>query len=243
MSSYMYLKVFNVRHDDNFVSCFLPDVCMNSLKCLSECQGILEIAPSEHLSKTERKKIENYTSYIDSIYVSSILKSDLEKLEQLDIFYTIKPDLGKEAVFIKINDNFNDNLKKIKQYFENFVKEETIEPSEYTPDMFYEVYIEEPKQYNGLVYDEQNFSFALSKYEKQFEELIEKRIKYKQLLTSLDYLKLSPDEKENIDSEVAILDEDITTVNQKIAACNKVLSLFEIAYEYNSETLIYIYED
>jgi hypothetical protein len=53
----MYLKVFNVRHDDNFVSCFLSNVCMDSLKCLSECQGVLEIAPSEHLSNSLLTKL------------------------------------------------------------------------------------------------------------------------------------------------------------------------------------------
>lgn len=235
MSSYIYIKIFNVNHEKKSVNYFLPDVCMNSLKHLSECRGVLEVDPSEHISKKEREKIKNYTSYTDNVYVASIFKSDLEKLKKLNIRYTLKTDLENEVIFLKSEND----IEKVKSFN---VDTSVIFSAIENKDKVYAVYLEESKQLDGLLYDEQSFINILMKYEKKLKELTERQIKCKQILMSIDYMKLTSDEKENVDNEIAVLDEDVAEINAKITTCHKVLGLFEVACEYDCETFIFAYE-
>ena len=232
MSSYIYVKVFNVNREDNSVQCFLPDIAMNSLKSLAECRSRLEIDPLYNIPKIVSDKIEKYTEYTDDVYVATINKTDLEKLKEQNIDYTIKTSLEDEVVFLKLEDD----IEKVKSL--NVDTGAVLKHS----DKFYVVYFAEKKHFDGELYNEQCFESALMDYENKLEKLFEKKVKCNQALISVDYMKLSSEEKENVNDEMGDIDEDIIFLKSKIAACQKVLGLFEVAFDYDYETLIFVYE-
>ena len=103
--------------------------------------------------------------------------------------------------------------------------------------------VEERGYGQGQFYDQNSFYSLEKDLKKKYKELIIKRYEWERMKTSLEYCKLSDEEKENVSSEFEYLDEDIQETEFQIIAINQFCGILEMYGDYDTKVVAYIYCD
>lgn len=212
------------------------------LKSLCDLRGCLDEAiPTAKLSDEDHeilKKMTREYDYHNYDYFGSVTKETFAALDfptrfVADENHGIKPGylVGKEDTkkisCVSVDDWINTptvelDEKYIKIYTESFAERGNGRGGFYTVDCFY-----------GLR------EAILENYKK----VIAKQQGWEELQNSLDYLKLSDEEKENVSSQFEYLDEEIEEVENKLVAINQVIGVLQFFEDFEVEVVAYIYYD
>ena len=103
--------------------------------------------------------------------------------------------------------------------------------------------VEERGYGQGQFYDQNSFYSLEKDLKKKYKELIIKRYEWERMKTSLEYCKLSDEEKENVSSEFEYLDEDIQETEFQIIAINQFCGILEMYSDYDTKVVAYVYCD
>ena len=76
-----------------------------------------------------------------------------------------------------------------------------------------------------------------------YKKVIEKQHDWEKLQNSLDYLKLSEEEKENVSSQFEYLEEEIEYVKNNLVAINQVIGALQLFEDYDTQVVAFIYSD
>lgn len=87
------------------------------------------------------------------------------------------------------------------------------------------VYYKHKNNYNGKFYDYKSFIDKKKELDAEYKKHLEKKFFSENLLKSLDYMKLSEEEKENVNETFLYVDENIEETEAQIAACNYFITL------------------
>lgn len=90
-----------------------------------------------------------------------------------------------------------------------------------------------------LVFDKRVFEIKLGKYNEAYKKAMATSFKFEEHLNSLEYLKLSPEEKDNVLQETSYIEEDLSTLSRQIRTCSFIIDYIE-AYDYDGEVVIMI---
>lgn len=224
----------------------------NGWKCL--------VANKYHLPL--KQLCENRSQIDDNIFPCDLSDDDKKSLEELvhEHDYEEEVFIGKieEEVFLGMNlscfhkgeklmVNEEDVEKVQKKCIElkDYVNLDSKEVEEKYVDVYY-IKIEERGYGNGRFYNVESFSTFIENLEDRLLELNKKKETKERIESSLDYLKLSCQEKQNVMDEFDYLDEDILETKSRLSAANTVVSVLEFFSEDDfsyKDMVVYLFSD
>ena len=150
---------------------------------------------------------------------------------------------GKEPIPIVF---YEDDFRELETIISKIDKNIII--TDLNVDKLSSVFVRLKNYYNGNFYDVNSFDEIIKSSKQKLKEIEENKRKWKEISTSLDYLKLSQDEKENVwkSFEYEIEDENnyYTYKLQSAEMLKYTLSLFSDIYnDSNDNVYFYIYSD
>ena len=99
-----------------------------------------------------------------------------------------------------------------------------------------------PRGYNGSFYDARSFYDYSSKMFDHLEKLLVEKADWERTRKSLDYQKLSEEEKANVGDEYECLDEDITEYRCKYEAAVSMANILDFySKEYGTKVVAYMF--
>lgn len=106
----------------------------------------------------------------------------------------------------------------------------------------YNIFVEMPYTYQGgKLLNVDSLKESLETYTKMLEKAKVKKAKWEETQTSLDYLKLSSEEKENVLESFTYVDEDIEYAECAIAALNQMIGTLELFSNYDEPAYLYVF--
>lgn len=205
-------------------------------KALCSNRGTLDstITPAL-LSDEDRKeleKLESQNNVAENDLVATVRKSDWEKIVDEPGFSHYTATNGSEVSFF-----VDDKSATIAKKYDVNSAEYLNAVADKKEKEFLHIYQRKiiPRGYGGNFYDANSFSaFAEKKYN-ELASLIAKKARWEKIKSSFRYLKLSDEEKENVDSAFEYLDEDIVDCRSKYEAAISMMNILDF-YESKSET-------
>lgn len=94
---------------------------------------------------------------------------------------------------------------------------------------------------SGAYYDVSSFVELKKEIVDQFKELIVKKDHFDKLRQSLEYLRLSPDEKQNVLDEEDSVVEELLNVESKLEALTSIIAVLDVYAEYDEFAVAFIY--
>lgn len=212
-------------------------------KTLCSLRGTLDDDIEEaSLTKEDRdtlELLEKKNDIVVSDYVATVSKEDWEKLNK-------EPDF--ESSF-----NGDENRFYISCAFEETVKKHQVDgaiilktPENEREKKFVSVYKKNKisRGYNGNFYDSSSFFRYADKVLERLKELIVDKANWEKTRKSLDYLKLSLEEKQNVDEEFQYIEEEIEETLSKYNAAISMAGVLEFyEKEYYTSVVAYMYGD
>lgn len=89
------------------------------------------------------------------------------------------------------------------------------------------------------LFDKRGFETKLEKYSNAYKKAIITNFKFEEHLNSLEYLKLPPEEKDNVLQEASYIEEELNTLSRQIRTCSFIIDYIE-AYDYDGEVVILV---
>lgn len=199
----------------------------------------------------------------DVIYPCSLSNEDKDALRALlqEYNYQTKTFIGKvdrdvwsELDVCSFLDNEGniiinqEDVEKVQEKcldYQDYIRMEDAEKEGYL-DIYY--YKEEERGYGqGCFYDVKSFNYFIDSKEEKLQTLLNKKRRRSEIENSLDYLKLSCEEKSNVMEEFDYLDEDIDETKSALDAANMVVSVLkffsEKEYDDYGDIVIYLFSD
>ena len=106
------------------------------------------------------------------------------------------------------------------------------------------IYVKKRLSYNGNLYDSQSFINYINQQQNELKKLYEQKYEYSNIKKSINYLKLSYEEKENIDNSFNFIDGDIEYSTNTIRVAQSILDIGEYLVDtFDNDILYYIYFD
>lgn len=133
--------------------------------------------------------------------------------------------------------------EEIKKYSndEPDIKEYLATPEEERNKKYVELYYKVKISHfddNGNFYNIGSFASVRDKLEREYKDILKKKFKYEELKSSLDYLKLSDEEKENVNSEYDYLDEELEETEYKLNAAISIISILDFFDDYKTDEVV-----
>lgn len=199
----------------------------------------------------------------DEIYIDDNSLNELNKNNTFYYTYKFIGLLEKEKInsssyinkYIEQNKKHNDNdgITFIDEDFDtletyiNDIKKETTNELIKNHENYYDVYVRVKMYYKGDFYNSSSFDKIISESKEELKLIEKNRNKWEEISTSLDFLKLTQEEKENVFSsfEYKINDEDNYFENRLHSAemLKHTLELFTDFDDKENDVLFYIYSD
>ena len=249
MSWYIGVDIYTKKKNENWKPAMISNYWLMA-KNLCDSRGALSSEiESAKLSDTDRKcleDVERLNNIIEDELVATIHKESWKSIieEPGFRFHTSAPEGGGLAQFYI---DFDDNeAAKIAEGYDVDPKEYIEASADKRESDYISIYRKKitPRGYNGDFYDAKSFYGYASKVFDHLEELLAKKTEYKNLQKSLDYMKLSEEEKENVNSEYECLDEDIEEYRCKYEAAISMANILDFYQkDYDDEVVAYIYGD
>jgi hypothetical protein len=212
------------------------------LKSLCGSRGYLSASiPTAKLSDEDHEILKTLTreyDYHSYDYFGSVTKETFESLDFPTRFvedkengikpgYLVSKENAEKISCVSPEEWLNTpteelDTKYIKIYTESFTERGCGRGDFYTVDCFYDLR-----------------ETILEDYKK----VIAKQHDWEKLQGSLDYLKLSEEEKENVSSQFEYLDEEIEEIENRLVAINQVIGALQLFEDYDTQVVAFIYSD
>ena len=238
MSWYMFFDIYTKKKDSDWV-CQLHGVEYSQLKSLCDNRGCLSdsISPTK-LGDVDYKTLKELTrdyDYHEFVYQGCLRSEDWKDTDVRSV--VIETDDKRGGLLVD-----KENLSKIKFLdVKDFMMLSEAEKKSCV-NIYTEKYTERGDG-RGEFYSISSFSEIKDKIFNKLEELFAKKSRWKALQESLDYLKLSSEEKQNVSDEYEWLDEEIEHVENKLASVSQIIGVMEAFNDFNTEVVAYIYSD
>lgn len=238
MSWYMFFDIYTKKKDSDWV-CQLHEVEYSQLKSLCDNRGCLSdsISPTK-LGDVDYKTLKELTrdyDYHEFVYQGCLRSEDWKDTDVRSV--VIETDDKRGGLLVD-----KENLSKIKFLdVKDFMMLSEAEKKSCV-NIYTEKYTERGDGRGGF-YSISSFSEIKDKIFNKLEELFTKKSRWKALQESLDYLKLSPEEKQNVSDEHERLNEEIEHVENKLASVSQIIGVMEAFDDFNTEVVAYIYSD
>lgn len=241
MSWYMCMDIYTKKKGYDWQN-KVNSVEYSWLKNLCGSRGYLdETIPTAKLSDEDHeilKKMTREYDYHSYNYFGSVTKETFATLDFPTKFIEdnengIKPGYlvskeNAEKISCAPSDKVLNTLKEeldqkyIKIYTESFTERGYGRGEFYTVDCFYNLR-------ETLLED--------------YKKVIKKQHDWEKLQNSLNYLKLSEEEKENVSLQFEYLDEEIEEVENKLVSINQVIGALQLFEDYDTQVVAFIYSD
>jgi len=241
MSWYMCMDIYTKKKDDCWQN-RINSVEYSWLKNLCDSRGCLDEAiPTAKLSDEDHEILKALTreyDYHSYDYFGSVTKETFASLDFPTRFiedeengikpgYLVSKENAEKISCVSPEEWLNTpteelDTKYIKIYTESFTERGYGRGEFYTVDCFYNLR-----------------ETILEDYKK----VIEKQHDWEKLQNSLDYLKLSEEEKENVSSQFDYLDEEIEEVETRLISINLVIGALQLFEDYDTQVVAFIYSD
>ena len=236
MSSYMFMDIYtkkngfweNVVHDKEFF--YLKN--LTSTRC--HLSDEIENAPLSEEDFNELEKLTHNYDIHEFEFHGSVEKENWEKLgiEATPYKGTSFPD--EEGLLISAED-----LKKI-HFIDPFSKEDE-EYKKLDDSQVVKIYTEKvsARGYGNInFYNVESFSKYRDKKLLEYQELLFKKKHFEDMQKTLDYCKLSSEEKENVLSETEWLEEELNDILWQIRSADCVIGAIELFNDYDSNDTV-----
>ena len=241
MSWYMCMDIYTKKKGCDWqnkvnsveYSC-LKNLC-GSRGCLDETIPVAKLSDEDHEILKKMTREYDYHSYD---YFGSVTKETFATFDFPTTFITDEEHGNKPGYLVS-----KENAEKIS----------CISPEEYlnTPteeldQKYIKIYTEsftERGYERGEFYTVDCFYNLLETILKNYKKVIEKQHDWEKLQNSLDYLKLSEEEKENVSSQFEYLEEEIEYVKNNLVAINQVIGALQLFEDYDTQVVAFIYSD
>lgn len=212
----------------------------NFLKNLSSYRNCMENIEGAPLSEEDYEELEKLTHKYDDFeydFQGSIILKDWIELGIDGKAY--EAESGEKSFIIDKSD-----LEKCKEKFLSF--EELIKIRNSENDFEYvNIYIEKtsPRGYYNGFYNISSFENYREKISEEFNKLLIKKNDLQRVQSSIEYLKLSSEEKENVMSDVSSNEEALKDVDWQLRTVDYVIGIFELfGNEYETQNAVmYVY--
>lgn len=198
------------------------------------------------------KVAHDYTASTSKEFLGQVLKEKIADYSKLDdwIAAAAKYNEGHAKGETPIVLSVARDEKEIKEIFE--MLDGDIDINEYSKksedercaynEARYNVFVEIPYFYKGgKLVNSDCLKDSLATYTKMLEKAKAKKAKWETMQTSLDYLKLSGEEKENVLESFAYVDEDIEYTESAVAALNQMIGTLELFSNYDETAYLYVF--
>lgn len=200
------------------------------------------------------KEAVAYSSSYYTEYIGQILKEKIADIPNLNSWIKNAEKRksscakGEEPILLSSKNDKEDIEKLYAMLDKDFNYVEYMKLSDEEKNAYnkarYNVYIEVPYYYRGgKLISAECLKEAQVTYTKALEKAKAKKAKWEEMQISMDYLKLSPEEKDNIRDSFEYVDEDIEYNDYAVSAINKMiytLEFFNSAY-YDETAYLYVY--
>lgn len=207
---------------------------------------------TEYYDNELLKEAIDYTASTSKEFLGQVLKEKIAGYAKLDkwIAAATKYDEGHAKGETPIVLSTVTDEKEIKEIYEildgdidiNEYAKKTEDEKEAYNAARYNVFVEMPYTYrNGKLLNAAGLKESLETYTKMLEKAKAKKAKWEEMQTSLDYLKLSGEEKENVSESFTYVDEDIEYTEYAIAALNQMIGTLELFSNYDESAYLYVF--
>ena len=241
MSWYMCMDIYTKKKDDCWQN-KVNSVEYSWLKSLCDTRGYLnDSIPTAKLSDEDHEILKKMTrdyDYHSYDYFGSVTKETFENLDVPTKFIEDKENGIKSGYLVA-----KENTEKISCVSpEEWLNTPTKELDEKYVKIYTESFTERGCGH-GEFYTVDCFYNLREKTLEDYKKVITKQYEWEKLQSSLDYLKLSDEEKENVSSQFEYLDEEIAETENKLVAINQIIGVLEFFSEYDNEVVAFIYCD
>ena len=241
MSWYMCMDVYTKKKGYDWQN-KVNSAEFSCLKSLCGSRGYLDEAiPTANLSDEDReilKKMTREYDYHSYNYFGSVTKETFATLNVPTTFivdekhgikpgYLVSKENAEKISYVSSDKVLNTpkeelDKKYIKIYTESFTERGYGRGEFYTVDCFYNLR-----------------ETILEDYKK----VIKKQHDWEKLQNSLDYLKLSYEEKENVSSQFEDLDEELDEVENRLVSINQIIGVLQLFEDYDTQVVAFVYSD
>lgn len=199
--------------------------CFNVLKNLSIFRGeINEDIKRAQISKEDLDAIKHFREY-DELTDLGFVKNDSEIAKK-----AIKQKIdGREIYLVDENEKFTPL---------SFAEEKKLPITSMVS-----IYTHKRKVRDGEYFDMNSFIDWKRKQENELDKLLTKKYSFDKIEETLDYLKLSEDEKTNVLSEKDSLEDDIFEKKSQIFACSEMIGILNFFEQFSDNCIAFIYSE
>lgn len=244
MSTYYYGTLYKKRKEDwSIVEKNLDMNCVKNFLDGWEIEANEVYSVDEKLKEISKNNEFFYTyKFIGNIKKEKLTNTDIEDFIAQGETYMIEEFFGKKNSKKSIPLVFYEgNFEELKSIIEDIDKEDLNED-------YYSIYVRLKNYYNGKFYKSSSFDEIIKSSREKLNEITENKRKWENIKSSLDYLKLTDIEKENVwkSFEYEVEDEDnyYKYRLQSAEMLKYTLLLFSDTYnDLNDDVYFYIYSD
>lgn len=241
MSWYMCMDIYTKKKGCDWqnkvnsieYSC-LKNLC-GSRGCLDETIPAAKLSDEDHEILKKMTREYDYHSYD---YFGSVTKETFATFDFPTTFITDEEHGNKPGYLVS-----KENAEKISCVSpEEYLKT----PTEELDQKYIKIYTEsftERGYGRGEFYTVDCFYNLLETILENYKKVIEKQHDWEKLQNSLDYLKLSEEEKENVSSQFEYLEEEIEYAENNLVAINQVIGALQLFEDYDTQVVAFIYSD
>lgn len=201
------------------------------LKSISEIRGSLDEEIPSVWNKDDNLQVECHkTDTTEKTYQFTISKEDAAKV--------LKKVLGDE-----IDCNTKEEVKRYEKYRldDTTVLNDAVEHKNNTVAVYLLENVSRYDHNQGYFYNVNSFISYRDKLIQKYKELLKSQFDFERLKSSLDYLKLNSEEKENVLSEFSYTENDIQETEYKIDAVVGIINILNFYEQFDDEVIAYIY--
>lgn len=199
--------------------------CFNALKNLSIFRGeINEDIRRAELSKEDLDAIKHFREY-DELTNLGLVKNDSEIVKKA----TKQKIDGCEVYLVDEHEQFTPL---------SFEEERKLPTTSIVAISAYK-----RKTRDGEYFDMNSFIDWKRKQENELDKLLTKKYSFDKIEESLDYLKLSEDEKTNVLSEKDSLEDDVFEKKGQLFACSEMIGILNFFEQFSDNCIAFIYSE
>lgn len=242
MSWYMCMDIYTKKKGCDWQN-KVNSVEYSWLKNLCDYRSYLDKAiPAAKLSDEDREVLKKMTreyDYHSYNYFGSVTKETFATFDFPTTFITDEEHGNKPGYLVS-----KENAEKISCVSpEEYLNTPTEELDQKYIKIYTESFTERGYGYNGEFYTVDCFYNLRETLLEDYKKVIKKQHDWEKLQNSIDYLKLSEEEKENVSSQFEFLDEEIEEIENKLISINQVIGALQLFEDYDTQVVAFIYSD
>lgn len=238
MSWYMFMDIYS-RENGNW-KCEIANKEYYPLKSLCGNRGLLvdEITTVKPADKEALDALQHEHDYRNHIYIGSVSPTNWANLDVPTVLETWAE--GHASGYV-VDEKY---LEKVEKSCED--PQVLLTLSEEERSTYINVYYvkQEERGYgHGCYYNAGSFTEYIRKEKEELKVLTKKKKTWDKIRNSMDYMKLSSEEKSNVEEDFLYLDDAIQEVEAQLKAAENVVTILDFFSDYDKEVVAFIFSD